>query len=300
VSSQRSRRKTPLGPDSDSGALSFGKCGNCGAGLTGRFCSQCGEKQLTPRDYTVGHFLEDAIDGFTHLDTKFLRTFKLLIRKPGELSNAFFHGGRSRYTKPLSLFIIINIVFFLVQPHTGLFGYKYAHYVTNPSHLSAVQGHLAKTRESPVTYAARFDANLQNQKKSLLIVAVPVLALFMLIIFAGTGRTYAEHLVFSVQVYAFLLAYLAATAFFFLLPIILALHATGSVGISIARRVESEFSIDLVLLVGVTVYMYLGFRRAYQTSRIRSGISAILLSSAVGLLIGLYHNLLFYVVFWTT
>ena len=40
--------------------------------------------------------------------------------------------------------------------------------------------------------------------------AVPVLALFMSILFVGTGRTYAEHFVFSVQVYAFLLSYLAA------------------------------------------------------------------------------------------
>jgi hypothetical protein len=248
----------------------------------------------------VGHFLEDAVDGFTHLDTRFLRTFKLLLRKPGELSNAFFHGGRSRYTKPLSLFIILNVLFFFLQPHTGLFGYKYAHYMTNDGHRAAVEIHLTKTRESPVTYAARFDANLQNQKKSLLIVAVPVLALFMMILFAGTGRTYAEHLVLSVQVYAFLLAYLAALAFLILFPTILALKAIGPAGVSIGRRLDSEFGIDLLLLIGLTVYMFLAFRRAYHTSRTRSAINAAVLASTVGLMIGLYHNLLFYIVFWTT
>jgi hypothetical protein len=172
--------------------------------------------------------------------------------------------------------------------------------MTNNAHRSAVQTRLAKTGETQVSYAARFDANLQNQKKSLLIVAVPILALFMLILFAGTGRTYAEHLVFSVQVYAFLLAYLAATAFLFLLPLILALRAIGPAGVSIGQRLDSEMGIDLMLLVGLAVYMYLGFRRAYHTSRFRSGINALLLAGAVGLMIGLYHNVLFYVVFWTT
>jgi len=46
--------------------------------------------------------------------------------------------------------------------------------------------------------------------------------------------------------------------------------------------------------------MYLGFRRAYHSSRIRSGINALILASATGGTIAAYHSLLFYVAFWTT
>jgi hypothetical protein len=193
------RPSTPPDPTSEPGAFSVSVCGNCGATLAGPFCSQCGEKKFSREDYSLRHFVEEALDGLTNFDTRFLRTLKLLLTKPGALSNAFFHGGRSRYTKPLSLFIIINVVFFIVQPHTGLFGYKYSQYMRDPAHRTAVQQHLRKTGEPEQSYIARFNANLQDEKKSVLIFAVPFLALLMLVLFRGSGRTYAEHLVFSVQ-----------------------------------------------------------------------------------------------------
>jgi len=293
------RPETPQIPSPESGAFSFGTCGNCGAQLTGPFCAQCGEKKFSPHDYSVTHLFEEALDGLTHFDTRFLRTLKVLITRPGELSRAYFHGGRSRYTKPLSLFIIINVVFFFVQPHTGLFGYKYAQYVSIPRYSLTVRDQLAKTGEAESVYAARFNEHLQHQKKSILIVAVPVLALVMSLVFVGSGRTYAEHLVFSVQVYAFLLAYLAIAILGILFPIVFGLtwlfpHARP------LRRLGGELAIDTVLGFGLVTYIYLGLRRAYETSRTRSAISAAVLSFAVVLTIVAYHTVLFYLTFWTT
>jgi hypothetical protein len=281
------------------GASSFGECGNCGALLRGPFCSQCGEKKVSPKDYSVLHFVEEAVGAFTHFDSKFLRTLKLLFTKPGELSNAYFRGGRSRYTKPLTLFIIINLVFFVFQPHTGLFGNKYAQFMHNSGYAAAVHNRLHESGESEQSYIARFNANLYTQKKSLLIVAVPVLALFMLILFAGSGRTYAEHFVFSVQVYAFLLSYLAAAALLLLLLMVL-MRAIGPDTAAIVRTLQTELAIDTILLVGIAVYMYLGFRRAYQVSRVRAAVSGVVLAFMAGFLIALYNNLLFYATFWST
>jgi len=299
VAVRHPRPETPQVPTSESGAVSFGACGNCGAQLTGPFCSQCGEKKFSAHDYSVAHLFEEVLDGLTHFDTRFLRTLKVLITRPGELSRAYFQGGRSRYTKPLSLFIIINVVFFFVQPHTGLFGYKYAQYVSIPRYSLTVQDHLRKTGEAELVYAARFNENLQHQKKSILIVAVPVLAAAMSLLFIGLGRTYAEHLVFSVQVYAFLLAYLAIVILGILFPIVFGLTWLFP-NVRRLRLLGGEFAIDTVLGVGLFTYVYLGLRRAYETSRTRSAISAALLSFAVVLTIIAYHTVLFYLTFWST
>jgi hypothetical protein len=300
VASPLSSHKAPPIPAEESGASAFGNCGNCGAPLNGPFCSQCGEKKISAKDYSLTHVIEETLAEFAHFDSKFLRTLKLLFTQPGQLSNAFFHGGRSRYTKPLTLFIIINVIFFIAQPHTRLFFYKYANYVTNPALAAAVSGHLRQSGESQQSYATRFDANLQNQKKSLLIVSVPILALVMAILFVGSGRTYAEHLVFSVQVYAFLLSYLAVVAVVMLLSVMLGLRVFGPAVEPIARTLESESVMDSVLLIGVAAYMYSGLRRAYHASRLRAAVSAAILGFAAGSLVGLYHNLLFYVTLWTT
>ena len=293
-------QETPLVPAKEQGASSFGECGNCRAVLTGPYCSQCGEKKLTPKDYSIPHFAEEALGVFTHLDSKFLRTLRLLFTKPGALSNAYFHGGRSRYTKPLTVFVIINIVFFIAQPHTRLFNYASAHYMKNPAHAAAIRDQLTKSGESQQSYMTRFDANLRNQKKSLLIVSVPVLALAMAVLFVGSGRTYAEHLVFSVQVYAFLLSYLAAVAVVMLVLLGIVVRAFGPATEPIVHVLDREYTIDAILLIGLASYIYLGLRRAYQASRTRAALSAVVLAVTAGMLIGVYHNLLFYATFWTT
>ena len=267
--------------------------------MAGPYCSQCGEKKLTRKDYSLAHFAEEALGVFTHLDTKFLRTLKVLLTRPGELSNAFFHGGRSRYTKPLTLFVIINVVFFIVQPHTGLLRYKYLNYMAERHYAALVNAHLADTKEPQQTYAARFDAHLQNQKKSLLIFSVPVLALVMALIFLGTHRAYAEHLVFSVQVYAFLLIYLAALVVAVGL-LLLTLGIFGPAAEPLTHAVQSEAVVIALTIVGLTIYMYLGFRRAYDASRLRAALSAFFLAWAVGYLTGVYRKALFYATFWTT
>jgi hypothetical protein len=300
VVAPRSQSDPPQVPKSESGAVSFGTCGNCGAQLTGPFCAQCGEKKFSAHDYSVAHLFEEVLDGLTHFDTRFLRTLTILFTKPGELSKAYFHGGRSRYTKPLSLFIIINVVFFFIQPHTALFGYKYAQYVSISRYGSTVHAHLRETGEAESTYEVRFNENLQHQKKSVLIVAVPVLALVMSVLFIGSGRTYAEHLVFSVQVYAFFLAYLAVVALLFLFPLMFGLMRFFPNAVQTLRILGSELAIDTALLAGLMVYFYLGLRRAYQTSAVRSTVSAAVLSGTVVLTIIAYHAVLFYMTFWTT
>jgi hypothetical protein len=300
VTSPLSRHDAPPVPDTEPGASSFSECGNCGTRLTGPFCSQCGEKKISPEDYTVIHLVDEAIGDLTSFDSRFLRTLKLLFTKPGALSVAYFHGGRSRYTRPLALFIIINVIFFFVQPHTELLRYKYAAYMNERAPSAAVRTHLRETGESSKSYEVRFNANLQDQKKSLLIVSVPVLALFMGVLFAGTRRKYAEHLIFSVQVYAFLLSYLAMVVVLLFYPATMILRAMGPAADPIRRILETDLGIFVFVIPGLTIYTYLGFRRAYDASRLRAASSALILPWVVAYLTGVYHAALFYVTFWTT
>ena len=162
------------------------------------------------------------------------------------------------------------------------------------------RAHLRQTGEPSKTYEARFNANLQNQKKSLLIVSVPALAFFMALLFFGSGRTYAEHLIFSVQVYAFLMSYLAAVVILVFYPATMLLRSTGRAVDPIRRILETELGITIFVITGLTIYLYLGFRRAYDASRFRAAASALILPWVVAYLTGVYHTAVFYVTFWTT
>lgn len=88
-------------------------CENCGAPLTGEFCSQCGQHAI---DYRRSLFrvLLDAADSFLNWDTKFLHTLNVLWLRPWKLTNDFNSGRRARYVHPLRLYLIASIIFFLL------------------------------------------------------------------------------------------------------------------------------------------------------------------------------------------
>src|SRR3954471_14403934 len=88
-------------------------CENCGAPLTGEFCSQCGQHAIDYRR-SIFRVLLDAADSFLNWDTKFLHSLNQLLIRPWQLTNDFNAGRRARYVHPLRLYLIASIVFFLV------------------------------------------------------------------------------------------------------------------------------------------------------------------------------------------
>ena len=54
--------------------------------------------------------MEDVLD----LDSRFMRTIKPLLFKPGRLTRDYMEGRRFRYAPPMRLYIFSSIVFFLL------------------------------------------------------------------------------------------------------------------------------------------------------------------------------------------
>lgn len=97
-------------------------CASCAAPLKGEYCSQCGEKVVDPpRDYSMIGFLEQMLEGVTNFDIKIFRTFFLLIRKPGFLTLEYEQGRRKNYMKPIQVFAICSLLFYLIFPEPTSF-----------------------------------------------------------------------------------------------------------------------------------------------------------------------------------
>ena len=88
-------------------------CRNCGAPVNETFCAACGEKMFVPGEHSLKHFFGDIVNALTFLDTKFLRTLKLMITRPGAMSYQYINGKRVSFIKPVSMFFIANLVYFL-------------------------------------------------------------------------------------------------------------------------------------------------------------------------------------------
>lgn len=66
-------------------------CKACGHSFYGDFCNQCGVKILKPQEKSFRYFLGSLLNAITFLDSKFLKTLKLMVLKP--LSGHFIFGN---------------------------------------------------------------------------------------------------------------------------------------------------------------------------------------------------------------
>ena len=88
-------------------------CLNCGAPLSGAFCSACGQRDIPPYP-DVRELAVDAISEFSGWDGRLASTLRALLRRPGFLTREFLEGRRVRYISPLKLYLTSSLVYFLL------------------------------------------------------------------------------------------------------------------------------------------------------------------------------------------
>ena len=88
-------------------------CLNCGAPLSGAFCSHCGQRALPPHP-TTRELAGDAYNELVGWDGKVADTMRLLLRHPGELTRRLLDGQRQRFISPVRLYLTCSVLYFLV------------------------------------------------------------------------------------------------------------------------------------------------------------------------------------------
>lgn len=273
-------------------------CTNCNSATVASYCADCGERQPSHHDFSLRALLVDSAMEITSLDGRLARSIGALLAHPGRLTREWFEGRRTRYVKPFSLFLLLNVTFFVVQPHTQLLGYHYANYVHGNGPKARhrrvlVDARMAKLGITPTELAARFDAVLQDQKKSLLLFDIPVFAVALALLFPFQRRYFVEHIVFSVHAYAFLLMFfVAAAAMFYALAhwVVPFLPATRNA----FNWLQNDSGITALLATVVGSYIYLALRHVYASGRVTAVLRTVALFYLIGALTNVHHDVLFY------
>src|SRR5436190_7361472 len=136
-------------------------CENCGALLTGRWCSQCGQAAIDYRR-SFRHVIVDVLDSFLNWDSKFFATIGLLIVKPWRLTNEFLSGKRVRYLHPLRLYLLASILFFFAVNY-GAKGLRLEPGKNSEKNRTAIAAAVAEKRDE---IEAEFDKeNLSTEER---------------------------------------------------------------------------------------------------------------------------------------
>ncbi|MBL7692610.1 MAG: DUF3667 domain-containing protein [Flavipsychrobacter sp.] len=88
-------------------------CLNCGAEVLGKFCQECGQENLEPKEtaiHMVRHFAEDV----THFDSKFFNSVKYLFTRPGFLAKEYMKGRRVSYLNPVRMYLFTSAFIFIL------------------------------------------------------------------------------------------------------------------------------------------------------------------------------------------
>ena len=88
-------------------------CLNCGHGVSGQYCGECGQRATT-RLISLWELLRDAFGDLFELDSRLWRTMIPLLRRPGLLTMDYLQGRRARYMPPFRMYLVLSLLFFLI------------------------------------------------------------------------------------------------------------------------------------------------------------------------------------------
>ena len=266
-------------------------CTNCGATLIGAFCQTCGQKRFVESDRRFGHLVHQFLASATDLDGRIWRSVRALLFHPGLLSGEYFVGRRARWIAPISLFLAVNVVYFLAPLHGGDLSLQFDRQVSGHVRALAsdpdtklseeqlessgqvhtlfttkwmerrVQERDAKARKDSNgangytwrDYRIAYDAKADDVSKALIILHVPFAALMLMLVFVRRQRYFAEHFVFALHFFTFALLSL---------QLLVQIYALMKFALPSAW-VPSDAALDWFIRALFPTYAVLAVRRAY-------------------------------------
>jgi len=90
-------------------------CLNCELPLekSDRFCPNCGQINSNKK-LSFGDFFTELFSGLFSYDSRFQRTLRVLLFRPGKISKDYIHGKKNRYANPFRFYLSASIIFFLI------------------------------------------------------------------------------------------------------------------------------------------------------------------------------------------
>ncbi|MEO8448100.1 MAG: DUF3667 domain-containing protein [bacterium] len=276
-------------------------CQTCHTPLVGTYCHVCGEKKLSREDFTIKKFLTQTVDVLAHFDSKLFKSVYYLVARPGFLPYEYNHGRRVKYAKPIQIFFVLNIIYFLILNYIGF------DTVTNPlkDHLdnfiygsfatSMVDHKLQEQNLSMSEFETQFYNEIYVESKLLIFLMVPMFALCLMLLFYGSKFLYYEHLVFSTYFFSFILLFYTV----FLNIFDYTVYYITEYNIDVSKIIEvDDFIATVIAQLTALAYLFLAFKKAYSISSRAAAVKAISAIVCLFIVANIYSFILFIIVYW--
>lgn len=235
-------------------------CPSCQTEMLGKFCYTCGEKKPEISDLSLKKFITSAIDNFTHFDGKFFISLKYLLFFPGKLSTEFLNARRVKLMKPLQLYIVISIIFFIFLKNFDLF-YSPLSYTVNQKNdyglrvKAFAETKAAALKITDIELEKTFNSRATDNAKLFVFIWIPLISLVAYVLFFKRYRQYVPHLIFSTHYFTFFLVSFLLYTQIVVMPVIKFRYQWFE---------EHRTLLWGILQFAVFVYLLLAVKRVYQ------------------------------------
>lgn len=238
-------------------------CRNCGATLTGPFCSDCGQKGDVHLPSTRELLLE-ALEGITHSDSRLWLTLKYLVFAPGKLTTEYIAGRRATYLPPFRLYLVMSVLFFVIASLGSREPVRIVQQPVSPEQTCkdlqtdlgpSVQDHLIRACQGIVRDRGRtLLHDVLSLAPKVLFVLLPLTACFNMLLYWRPRERYVVHLLFFLHLNAFV---------FLVLTLTLLIARLGSALPALAGTSRVLVS---AIMIYLPVYLYRALRKLFRRS----------------------------------
>lgn len=224
-------------------------CRNCDATVSGNYCHQCGQETRT-HSPSFMEFAHEFIGHYVALEGRLWGTFARLMFRPGALTNEYLAGRRRRYVEPLRLYLTLSILFFALLRFSNTEPVILNDNDERPAVVreaaegaASIKEEIRKNgavKDKKTGEVVQLDERLREKAPALaravdnfehmsvkerqtaatdgfyhygpyaMFALMPLFALYLKLLYLGSGRRYGEHLLFALHVSSFAFVQFAA------------------------------------------------------------------------------------------
>lgn len=266
-------------------------CKNCGSPLTGRYCSQCGEKVYDDHDKSILHLAEETVHFATHFEGSFFTTFKTFLTRPGRFSADYCNGIRKKYFRPISFFLMM-VIFYLLFPYFRGLNMHYSSYISKENRYSwyALPVARKKIKTHGITdyeLAEKYDKKSPVFAKLFLLALIPLSAAVLALLFYTSKRYFFDHFIVATEILSFYI-------FFEFLFVALLYWLVQKTIPSLSYLFDYTSWLQLILKGIILVFTGVAFRNFYRQKWWLSMLKALVFFVVFVLVLQDIYNILLY------
>jgi hypothetical protein len=258
-------------------------CKSCGNVFTGNYCNECGEKVLHAKDRSFKTFFSGIFKAITFADSTFINTLWLTLARPGFISREYVEGRRVKYLNPVSLFFVLNLVYFFF-PVIQLFNASLTTQLLSPlgQFYKTVIAHKEVTMGIDFAgFNLIYNLKTVGLAKLMVMVFVVVSSLPLNLLYHRRNRFFTDHIDFMVELACFNL---------FVNAIVLSLIASIGIG-----KYLNEIALTTIFISTNLYFLIHSCREFYDERGVSLVLKSVVMILFLKIALEVYRSILFFV-----